>query len=258
MLAAFLLAGACEFDQGGIAPDRRSADGGLDTALEAGISVASDGPPDSPPAPPPRDGPLADAPVPIDLAGPEAGLPDAPPAADLEPTCPPQCPPRPPVALRINVNGPAHGAFTADPGIGGVCAPNPYGVDRPINGTADDPLYNQEMFGNPLTCVVGAGQLPPGPYEVVLHMAEIYWGPTCPGGSAGPGSRVFDIEVEGQVLASAVDLYAEVGCAASSDGSGGPVIKRFRTEIRDGSLDLRFTASKDNGKISAIEVLSDF
>jgi hypothetical protein len=166
------------------------------------------------------------------------------------------CPPRPPVAIRINVNGPAHGMFAGDPGVGGICGGLVFATDRPINGTDDDALYTSEMFGAPLTCAVGAGMLPTGPYQVVLHFAEIYFGPTCLGGGAGPGARVFDIRIEGVEVARNVDLYAEAGCPASLDGSGRPVIKRFNAMITDGTLDLVMPASVNNAKLSAVELLS--
>ena len=54
-------------------------------------------------------------------------------------------------------------------------------------------------FGNPLVCAVGGGALPAGRYQVNLYFAEIYWGPGCPGGGPGPGSRVFDVRIEGAV-----------------------------------------------------------
>jgi hypothetical protein len=167
-----------------------------------------------------------------------------------------RCPPRPPFALRINVNGPATGAFVADPGVGGVCGPTAFSTANAINGTDDDVLYQSEMYGMPLECAVGAGMLPAGPYQVVLHLAEIFWGPTCPGGGTGLGKRIFDIVLEGQKVASNVDLYAEAGCAASTDGSGRPVTKRFMITINDGTLNIAMPALSDNGKISAIEILS--
>lgn len=169
-----------------------------------------------------------------------------------------RCPPRPPVAVRVNVNGPQHGMFAADAGLGGVCSMLAYHTDAPINGTTDDPLFQGEMFGAPATCAVGGGNLPPGQYHVNLYFAEIYFGPTCPGGGLGVGARVFDIELEGKTVASNVDIFSEAGCAASLDGSGHPVIKRFLTTISDGTLDIRLPPHVNNGKISAIEILSAF
>jgi hypothetical protein len=169
-----------------------------------------------------------------------------------------RCPPRPPVAIRINVNGPQHGMFAADVGAGGVCSGSSFITDRPIAGTTDDPLYQSEIFGAPATCAVGGGTLPPGSYKVNLHFAEIYFGPTCVGGGVGLGARVFDIQLEGTTVASNVDIFSEGGCAAGLDGLGHPVIKRFTLDITDGTLNINLPAQVNNGKISAIEVLSNW
>ena len=194
--------------------------------------------------------------VPPDLA------PDRPP--DTPPDRPPDTPPA--VVLRINVNGPAHtgqdfpGVWAADPGMGGVCGPSYYGNPMPIAGTRDDSLFQGEAFGDPLVCAVGGGMLPAGRYQVNLYFAEIYWGPGCPGGGPGAGGRVFDVRIEGNLVEPVVDLYREVGCAAAvgGGGGGGPMVKRYETRIDDGTLDLRFEAEVDNGKVSAIEVISGF
>jgi hypothetical protein len=123
--------------------------------------------------------------------------------------------------MRINVNGPAYtgldfpGHWAADPGAGGVCQPNPYQNDVPIHGTRDGALFAREMFGAPLICALGSGDLPPGLYHVNLYFAEIYWGPGCPGGGPGPGSRLFDIRLEGSLVLSNLDIFAEGGCGQS-------------------------------------------
>jgi hypothetical protein len=169
-----------------------------------------------------------------------------------------RCPPRPPVAVRINVNGPQHGQFAADPGVGGVCDGQPFQTTDPIAGTTDDPLYQGEMFGAPLGCAVGGGTLPAGRYHVNLYFAEIYWGPGCVGGGPGTGARVFDVQLEGDTLASHLDVFSEGNCAAAADGSGHPIMKSFTITIADGTLNLTLPAEANNAKISAIEILSDW
>jgi hypothetical protein len=233
--------------------------------------LPTDPPPPAPDAAIDTAGPIGRPPP--DAAADDARLTSTPdasvPAPDLAPDRPPDRPPDrapdappPPVALRINVNGPAHagvdypGAWTMDPGTGGACGPSIYGNPMPIAGTVDDSLFQGEMFGNPLTCALGGGRLPVGPYQVRLLFAEIYFGPGCPGGGLGLGSRVFDVRIEGEVVLSGFDIFREGGCAASPLGTGRPVVKSFMTRIADGTLDLRFDASINNGKISAIELLS--
>jgi hypothetical protein len=217
----------------------------------------ADAPVDSPAPPPPDAGPVT-------APDGRAPAPDArPPAPDVPPdTAPPDVPP--PVAIRINVNGGSYtgidhpGRWAADPGVGGVCGPLAYQNDAPIHGTQDGPLFAREMFGSPLVCAVGGGKLPPGKYRVNLYFAEIYWGPGCPGAGTGTGSRIFDIRLEGNLVLSNLDLFSEGGCAASTSGTGKPIVKRFSVSIDDGTLNLRLEAHRDNGKISAIEILSAF
>ena len=162
---------------------------------------------------------------------------------------------------RINVNGPEFvgtdfpGTWEADPG---VCGPFRYQNDTEIHNTVDDPLFTGEAFGNPMTCRIDdQGQpLPPATYTVRLLFAEIYWGPGCPGEGSGTGSRVFDVELEGQTVESGIDLFAEAGCAASTtDPTGAPVTRTYSVPITDGALDIVLAASKDAGKISAIELI---
>jgi hypothetical protein len=230
---------------------------------DAGVPV--DGPQSPPPPPPPVDAP----PPVVDMAPPPPDAPPLPadtvpppPDAAVDPP-PPDGPP--PVALRINVNGPAHtgidfpGMWAADPGNGGVCAgPSEFSTMNPINGTRDDELFQREMFGAPLTCAVGGGKLPPGRYQVNLYFAEIFFGPGCQGGGPGTGARLFDIRIEGEMVLPNLDIFSEGGCAASTLGTGKPIVKRFMVQINDGTVDLRFDARRDNAKISAIEVLSAF
>jgi hypothetical protein len=162
---------------------------------------------------------------------------------------------------RINVDGAPFvgtdfpGTWEADPG---VCGPHVYENDTEIHNTVDDPLFTGEAYGNPMTCQIDDhGQLlPPGLYTVKLLFAEIYWGPGCPGGGSGTGSRVFNVALEGNVVDSAIDLFSEGGCAASTtDPTGHPVTRTYTVAITDGVLDVSLYAFADNGKISAIELI---
>ena len=170
-------------------------------------------------------------------------------------------PPIIPGELRINLNGAAlsgvdhPGLWAADPGVGGVCGPNEFTNPVAINGTVDDGLFQGEVWGNPLTCAVGAGALPPGEYDVRLYFAEIYYGPGCLSPTGGVGSRVFDVVLEGQTVLSSFDIFAEGGCAAStSDPTSAPVVKTFTLPILDGTLDISMPALADNGNLTAIEI----
>jgi hypothetical protein len=278
---ALLVGGGCGYVREGLVFDG----GGDPIDVRRGTADAA-GPPIDPPRPPdaaPRDArPPADATVASDRiavpppadAAPPADRPPSPPdlppdrppdlPIDLPPDRPPPVDAAPAVVVRINVNGPAHvgldfpGAWAADPGPGGVCGPNIYRNDMPVAGTRDDVLFQGEMFGNPLVCAVGRGALPAGRYQVNLYFAEIFWGPGCPGGGNGLDGRLFDIRIEGALVASEVNLFREGGCVSSPMGNGRPVVRRFVSTINDGTLDLRFQVAIDNAKISAIELISLF
>lgn len=87
----------------------------------------------------------------------------------------------------------------------------------------------------------------PGTYITRLHFAETYFG--APGGSIDYiGRRVFDVNIEGGPLElDDYDIAAEVGPITA-------VVKSFTMDVNDGQLDIEFTASVDQPKVSAIEV----
>lgn len=88
-----------------------------------------------------------------------------------------------------------------------------------------------------------------GSYKLKLHFAEIFWG--APGGGAGAsGARVFDVEVEGEVVLDDYDIFSKVGAMTAT-------IEEFIITIDDRNLNIKFTAGIDQPKISVIEVLGD-
>ena len=167
-----------------------------------------------------------------------------------------------PVLLRWNLGGPAYAGSVTAPGpwaageVGiGPCGPSTFSVTGAILGTTDDVLYQSEVFGNPLRCVIGSG-LAAGTYRVRLHFAEVYFGTWCPADAGGVGSRVFDIEIEGQKLETALDPYdVSGGCAASTVAvDAGPFVRELEVAVTDGTLNIVMPASANNAKLSALEV----
>lgn len=166
----------------------------------------------------------------------------------------------PPLVARLNLGGgdvdgidfPGH--WTASP-VPSACGPNRFEYS-PVHGTNDPGLFTTEVFGNPLKCSFGGSALSPGTYRVRLYFAELYWGPGCPGGGNGAGARVFSIALEGKPVLTDFDLFAASGgCIASKSATtGAPVVQTFDVVVNDGTLDLVGTASKDNAKLSAIEI----
>jgi hypothetical protein len=72
---------------------------------------------------------------------------------------------------------------------------------------------------------------------------------------------VFDVLIEGQMVASHIDLWSEGGgCVVSTvrNNPAHPVVKKLMATVSDGTLDLRLEGRVDNAKISAIEIISAF
>lgn len=165
-------------------------------------------------------------------------------------TTEPEEPPVDDEVIRINAGGPevTTGGVTwsADQHFsGGKSYTN--GAVTAIAGTDDDVLYLTERSA---TSNLGsfAYDIPveDGTYEVRLHLAEIYWGATN-GGAGGTGQRVFSVAAEGEPFLTNYDLNAEVAPMTA-------VVETTEVSVTDGVLDLDFTASVNQPKVSAIEV----
>ncbi|MDT0608489.1 malectin domain-containing carbohydrate-binding protein [Croceitalea rosinachiae] len=117
-----------------------------------------------------------------------------------------------------------------------------------IANTTDDFLYQTERFNAALEYAIPVAGT--GPYEVNLYFTELYFGAPGAGSEGGDGSRIFDVIIEGNTVISNYDIHAEVGALSA-------VIKSFSNiNVIDGILNISLPASVNNGKISAIEVLS--
>ncbi|MEX0291407.1 MAG: malectin domain-containing carbohydrate-binding protein [Flavobacteriaceae bacterium] len=117
-----------------------------------------------------------------------------------------------------------------------------------IFDTNRDDLYTTERSAQQNLGSFGyAIPVPDGEYTVNLHFAEIYWGATG-GGPGGQNRRIFSVAMEGTAILSDYDINQEVGSMTA-------VVKSYTVTVQDGVLNLDFSASKDQPKISAIEVL---
>ncbi|MFS4448772.1 PKD domain-containing protein [Maribacter sp. 2307UL18-2] len=119
-----------------------------------------------------------------------------------------------------------------------------------IANTGNDQLYQSERFA-------GSGnityQIPvaSGDYTVNLHFAELFFGVSGSGSAGGVGSRIFNINIEGnQGVVNNYDIVAAAG------GSGKAVVENFQDiTVNDGNLTIVLTGVLENPKISGIEVL---
>ena len=113
----------------------------------------------------------------------------------------------------------------------------------PISGTLDDTLYQTERWdppGNPeLKYDIPVTD---GFYDVYLHFAEIY------NRAQSPGSRVFDVWVEGVLVIEGLDIFSRAG------GYTALVESVLGVQVTDGTLTIEFGHDIENPKISGIEV----
>jgi len=143
-----------------------------------------------------------------------------------------------PSPIRINAAGPAlkdpSGVqWSADKSwTGGSTAQ----TTRPIAGTDADALYQSVRWKmSAYRLAVPAA----GTYEVTLGFAETAF--------RAKGKRVFSVTAEGASMAKDLDVYA---------AAGADKVHRVTkvVTVRDGVLDLGFTATKDNAFVSTLEV----
>lgn len=116
-----------------------------------------------------------------------------------------------------------------------------------ILNTFDDEVFKSERSGSsgfsyqvPMTN---------GLVTIRLYFAEIYFGATA-GGPSGNGKRIFDVSIEGENKLSNFDINNEVGAEYAT-------FKEYEVSVSDGELNLDFSASVDQPKLSAIEIFGN-
>ncbi len=116
-----------------------------------------------------------------------------------------------------------------------------------VEGTDDPELFTNERYGRFSYAI----PVDSGTYSVTLYMAERYFGPGNARGT-GPGSRLFDVQCNGQSLLRNFDLFAEAG-------RDHVVVRTFHglTPNGQGKLLLTFSPIRDYASIYAIEVLDE-
>ena len=104
------------------------------------------------------------------------------------------------------------------------------------SGTSDPALYQSNRWG----MSEYRFDVPNGRYQVRLLFAENYWNAFC--------GRVFSVSLNGQVVASNLELLRKAGYNAA-------YTETYSTDVTGGSLRLQFTANEDNAQVNAIEVV---
>lgn len=148
-------------------------------------------------------------------------------------------PPAGPSSILINGGG---GTYTDESGQVWsadqlVSGGNTYSTAAAIASTTRDPLFQTERTGVNFNYAIPVAN---GTYEVDLGFAEIYWNTV--------NARVFSVMGEGKSLLTNYDVWADAG------GKNISVTKTFVIDVADGTLNLDFLASKDQAKVSFIEI----
>jgi hypothetical protein len=119
---------------------------------------------------------------------------------------------------------------------------------RKVTGTEDPELFGAERFGHFRYSIPVDRR---GRYKVVLHFAELYYGPQLPGGG-GAGSRVFHVFCNGQTLLRNFDIYKDAGALR--------VVTKTFPNIEPsalGKINLTFEPVVNNATVSGIEILEE-
>ena len=112
-----------------------------------------------------------------------------------------------------------------------------FSTTHSITGTLDPTLYQTERYAPTLTYNIPVVN---DTYTVTLYFAEIYFD--------APGQRVFNASIEGQTVLQNFDIWAVAGQFAA-------VQRTFVVTVTDGVLNIVATASVNNAKFSAIQVV---
>jgi hypothetical protein len=106
--------------------------------------------------------------------------------------------------------------------------------------TSDDSLYQSERWDDISRPELEYSfDVANGDYTVHLHFSDRY---------SETGKRIFDVEIEGQLVLDNLDIYSEAGSYTT-------LVKSFPVTVYDEQLSIRFLHGIQNPKINAIEIL---
>jgi hypothetical protein len=118
----------------------------------------------------------------------------------------------------------------------------PGNSDADVSNTADPGLFKQQMWGQPGPIGTWRG-LAPGKITVRMYLADSY--------QNAAGQRLFDIAINGQTVASQLDIFAGAG------GKNRALVETFIVDAPDGKVRLSVPrVEADNATLAAVE-LSD-
>ncbi|HJT24812.1 MAG TPA: malectin domain-containing carbohydrate-binding protein [bacterium] len=145
---------------------------------------------------------------------------------------------------RVNAGGPSYtdtlgNVWSADTNFNGGSTIASGGT---VTGTSDSTLYDTQRYGT----FSYSFNVPAGTYQVTLKLAETY------SGDFAAGDRVFNISINGAVVASNLDIFAQVGSNAADD-------KVFNNVSPSGGvITIQFTGGSStdtNAMVEALQVI---
>lgn len=101
-------------------------------------------------------------------------------------------------------------------------------------------LYQRERFSTVAGGFFYEFDCPAGVYETTLLEAETYW--------SGAGRRVFNVFIQGQQVATNLDIFAAAG------GMNRPLTLVFTNSVTNSQLQVQFTPVADNARVSGVAV----
>lgn len=128
----------------------------------------------------------------------------------------------------------------------------PYGTDKSIAGTDNDPLYQTQQIG----IKKYRFDVPAGDYELTLHFAELLGGQVkeLPYNLSDPeriepnGSRIFNVSVNGRLLLDNFDIAAQYGSATA-------VIKKIHLTVAGNTgIEIDFKTVEGEAVLNAIQL----
>ncbi len=113
-------------------------------------------------------------------------------------------------------------------------------TDTPVANTDDPELYKHQLWGQAGPVHTWHG-LTPGKITVKLYLDDGYLG--------GPGQRVFDVAINGTIVAKDLDIFAEAG------GKDRALVETFVVNAPDGTVRLSVPRVKsDHATLAAVEL----
>lgn len=136
-------------------------------------------------------------------------------------------------------------SFESNTYLGDVLTPEIYSTSfsRTVAGVSTEPLFQSHRFAEILNYSI---PVPNGNYIIQTHHNEFYFGKTTT--TTGPGRRVFDIFLEGELVRDDFDIFIESNNEPYS-------LTFYNITVSDGVLNLNLIASANNASISGISII---